>query len=60
MPAEECNNGKWKWGETGECEYDSQEEAEKDNEDYNETEEMMMILIQSYMKRIKIKMMMRK
>ena len=40
MPAEKCNNGKWKWGETGECEYDSQEEAEKDNEDYNETEEM--------------------
>ena len=19
MPAEECNNGLWKWGETGEC-----------------------------------------
>jgi HK97 family phage prohead protease len=36
MPAEECNNGKWKWGETGECVYDSQEEAEKDNEDYYE------------------------
>ena len=36
MPAEECNNGKWKWGETGECKYDSQEEAEKDNEDYYE------------------------
>ena len=36
MPAEECNNGKWKWGETGECKYDSQEEAEEDNEDYYE------------------------
>ena len=36
MPAEQCNNGKWKWGETGECKYDSQEEAEKDNEDYYE------------------------
>ncbi len=34
MPAEECNNGKWKWGETGACKYDTQEEAEKDNEDY--------------------------
>ena len=34
MPAEECNNGKWKWGETGECKYETQEEAEKDNEDY--------------------------
>ena len=40
MPAEECNNGKWIWGETGECKYETQEEAEKDNEDYNETEEM--------------------
>ncbi len=39
MPAEECNNGKWKWGETGECKYDSQEEAEKDNEDYYENNE---------------------
>ena len=36
MPAEECNNGKWKWGETGECKYETQEEAEKDNEDYYE------------------------
>tara|TARA_Y100000310_G_scaffold244499_1_gene249286 strand:- start:4049 stop:4819 length:771 start_codon:yes stop_codon:yes gene_type:complete len=36
MPAEKCNNGKWKWGETGECKYDSQEETEKDNEDYKE------------------------
>lgn len=34
MPAEECNNGLWKWGETGECKYETQEEAEKDNEDY--------------------------
>ena len=41
MPAEECNNGKWKWGKTGECKYDSQEEAEKDNEDYYENEEDM-------------------
>ena len=41
MPAEECNNGKWKWGKTGECKYDSQEEAEKDNEDYYENEDDM-------------------
>mgnify|MGYP002623617335 CR=1 FL=1 len=34
MPAEQCNNGKWKWGQTGECKYDSKEEAEKDNENY--------------------------
>jgi HK97 family phage prohead protease len=40
MPAKECENGKWKSGETGECKYETQEEAEKDNEDYNELEEM--------------------
>ena len=34
MPAKECDNGKWKWGETGSCIYDSKEAAEKDNEDY--------------------------
>ena len=34
MPAKECDNGKWKWGETGSCVYDSKEAAEKDNEDY--------------------------
>ena len=33
MPAKECDNGKWKWGETGSCIYDSKEAAEKDNED---------------------------
>ena len=38
MPAEICNNGKWKWGKTGECKYDSKAEAEEDNKDYyNET-----------------------
>lgn len=36
MPAEQCNNGLWKWGETGECKYETQAEAEKDNEDYYE------------------------
>tara|TARA_R110002020_G_scaffold731_4_gene3634 strand:+ start:592 stop:1926 length:1335 start_codon:yes stop_codon:yes gene_type:complete len=34
MPAKECENGKWKWGETGACKYDSKEEAENDNENY--------------------------
>ena len=43
MPAEECNNGMWKWGETGECKYETQEEAEKDNEDDNEYSEIMEI-----------------
>ena len=34
MPCKECNNGKWKWGDTGSCQYDSKEECEKDNEGY--------------------------
>lgn len=33
-PAIKCTNGKWKWGEYGECSYDSKQDAEKDNEDY--------------------------
>ncbi len=36
MPAIECENNKWKWGETGECKYNSQEEAEQDNEEYRD------------------------
>jgi len=38
MPAEECINGMWKWGKTGECKYETQEEAEEDNKDYYENE----------------------
>ena len=34
MPAEQCNNGKWKWGKTGACKYYSKLEAENDNKDY--------------------------
>ena len=36
MPAIKCDNGKWKWGETGSCKYETQVEAETDNEDYYE------------------------
>tara|TARA_R110001606_G_scaffold395916_2_gene569111 strand:- start:3464 stop:4870 length:1407 start_codon:yes stop_codon:yes gene_type:complete len=35
MPAIRCENGKYKWGETGECKYNSEAEAEADNESYN-------------------------
>ena len=45
MPAEECNNGLWKWGETGECKYETQQEAEEDNEDYYEEEKIKQINI---------------
>ena len=36
MPCEECSNGKFKWGKTGECKYDSVSECEEDNKDYYE------------------------
>ena len=31
MPCKECENGKYKWGNTGECKYDSKEACEKAN-----------------------------
>ena len=34
MPCEECENGKVKWGKTGECQYDSIEECNEANKDY--------------------------
>ena len=36
MPCEECEEGKYKWRETGECRYDTLEECQLDNKDaYN-------------------------
>lgn len=32
MPCIECENGKWKWGQNGECIHDTKEECEKANE----------------------------
>jgi hypothetical protein len=34
MPCYECENGKWRFGETGECQYDSKETCETANKDY--------------------------
>jgi len=34
MPSIECDNGKWKWGETGACKYDTKKQAEDDNSSY--------------------------
>ena len=31
MPCTKCDNGKWKWGENGECKYDSKDACEKAN-----------------------------
>ena len=36
MPCEQCENGKYKWGKTGSCEYDSVAECEAANKDYYE------------------------
>lgn len=36
MPCEECENGKVKWGKTGDCQYDSIAECEAANKDYYE------------------------
>ena len=36
MPCEECENGKYKWGKTGDCQYDSVAECEEANKDYYE------------------------
>jgi hypothetical protein len=34
MPCTECKDGKYKWGETGDCKYDSIEECEAANKDH--------------------------
>jgi len=36
MPCEECENGKYKWGKTGDCTYDTIAECEEANKDYYE------------------------
>ena len=36
MPCEQCENGKYKWGKTGSCEYDTIAECEEANKDYYE------------------------
>ena len=43
MPAKECENGKWKWGDTGECIYESEQEAIDENQDYEENKEKINI-----------------
>ena len=32
MPCEQCEDGKYKWGETGECRYDTMEDCQTDNQ----------------------------
>jgi hypothetical protein len=44
MPCEKCENGKYKWGKTGSCEYDSVAECEEANKDYYEEEKTTSIV----------------
>ena len=44
MPCEECSDGKFKWGKTGSCKYDSIAECEADNKDYYEEEKTTSIV----------------
>jgi len=44
MPCEECENGKYKWGKTGSCEYDTVAECEEANKDYYEEEKTTSIV----------------
>ena len=39
MPCTECKDGKYKWGETGECKYDTLEECKDANPDYHYEDE---------------------
>mgnify|MGYP001158529760 FL=1 len=36
MPCKECENGKYKFGNTGECKYDTLTQCQEDNKDYYE------------------------
>jgi len=44
MPCEECSNGKFKWGKTGSCKYDTKADCEEDNKDYYEEEKTTSIV----------------
>tara|TARA_R110001599_G_C11827426_1_gene617926 strand:+ start:178 stop:540 length:363 start_codon:yes stop_codon:yes gene_type:complete len=35
MPCIKCEDGNWRWGESGECKYDSLASCEADNADYS-------------------------
>ena len=38
MPCIKCENNKWRWGESGECKYDSLSQCEEANADYYDEE----------------------
>ena len=48
MPCTECENGKVKWGETGDCQYDSIEECNEANKDhYDKTTKIVELIIEN-------------
>lgn len=52
MPCQQCDNGKWKWGGTGECQYDSKEECESANhEGLSPMDSSRLLQIESLMRR---------
>ena len=34
MPCEKCENNKWRWGASGECQYSTKSECDTANADY--------------------------
>ena len=44
MPCEQCENGKYKWGKTGSCTYDTIAECKEANKDYYEEEKTTSIV----------------
>ena len=54
MPCLECENGKWKFGETGKCQYDSKSDCETANKDYyEEIKKMLENLFSELMDKLK-------
>jgi hypothetical protein len=40
MPCEKCEDNKWRWGESGECQYDSKESCQEANAEEEVSEEV--------------------
>ena len=40
MPCTKCEDGKYKWGKTGDCKYATLEDCQKDHQEPSDYEEM--------------------
>ena len=45
MPCTKCENGKYKWGNSGECEYETIEDCENANSKYQKTTKITELII---------------